>query len=111
MSQFAIDVENFTGIVNVQKERRIKAMPTIESRVKDIIASQATIDAADLNDETVLMDDLGLDSLDMVELAMAIEEEFQGEIEDEEAAKIKTVGDMVKCAEEKVAAGKWRWTE
>lgn len=81
-------------------------MPTIEVRVKDIIAHEMGIDVKDIDAETVLTDDLGADSLDLIELTMAIEEEFQGEIPDEDAKQILTVGQIVEYVEKKVAEAK-----
>lgn len=70
-------------------------MADIEKRVKEIIAEQLSIDVAEVKPEASFIDDLGADSLDTVELIMAFEEEFDLEIPDEEAEKIKTVGDAV----------------
>ncbi|MEI6569739.1 MAG: acyl carrier protein [Verrucomicrobiota bacterium] len=75
-------------------------MKTIESRVKNIIATQLNIEVDDINDETVLADDLGADSLDTVELVMALEEEFGNEIPDEQAEKLQSVGDVIKYIED-----------
>lgn len=70
-------------------------MADIEKRVKEIIAEQLSIDVAEVKPEASFIDDLGADSLDTVELIMAFEEEFDLEIPDEEAEKIKTVGDAI----------------
>ena len=70
-------------------------MADIEQRVKEIIAEQLSIDVAEVKPEASFIDDLGADSLDTVELIMAFEEEFNLEIPDEEAEKIKTVGDAI----------------
>lgn len=70
-------------------------MADIEKRVKEIIAEQLSIDVAEVKPEASFIDDLGADSLDTVELIMVFEEEFDLEIPDEEAEKIKTVGDAV----------------
>jgi len=64
-------------------------------RVRDIIAEQLGTDASEITMESSFVDDLGADSLDIVELIMALEEEFNMEIPDEEAEKISTVGDVV----------------
>jgi acyl carrier protein len=64
-------------------------------KVRDIIAEQLGIEAGDIKMESSFVDDLGADSLDIVELIMALEEEFNMEIPDEEAEKISTVGDVV----------------
>ena len=66
-------------------------MSDIEQRVKKIVAEQLGTDLANLKNESSFIDDLGADSLDTVELVMALEEEFNTEIPDEEAEKITTV--------------------
>ncbi len=62
-----------------------------EERVKKIIVEQLGVDEAEVKNEASFVDDLGADSLDTVELVMALEEEFDTEIPDEEAEKITTV--------------------
>ena len=64
----------------------------IQSKVKDIIVEQLGVDAAQVKPEASFVNDLGADSLDTVELVMALEEAFDMEIPDEEAEKIQTVG-------------------
>ena len=64
-------------------------------RVKKIIVEQLGVDEDDVTLESSFIDDLGADSLDIVELIMALEEEFDLEIPDSEAEKITTVGDAV----------------
>lgn len=66
-------------------------METIEQRVKKIVAEQLGVNEADVKSESTFVDDLGADSLDTVELVMALEDEFETEIPDEEAEKITTV--------------------
>ena len=66
-----------------------------EERVKEIIADQLDKSVADLTLESSFIDDLGADSLDIVELVMAMEEEFDVEISDDQAENIRTVGDAV----------------
>ncbi|MDH3258045.1 MAG: acyl carrier protein [Deltaproteobacteria bacterium] len=66
-----------------------------EQKVKEIIASQLGKEVSEIPLESSFMEDLGADSLDVVELVMAMEEEFKIEIPDEEAEKIKTVKDAV----------------
>ena len=66
-------------------------MSTIEDRVKKIVAEQLGVDLEEVKSESSFVDDLGADSLDTVELVMALEEEFETEIPDEEAEKITTV--------------------
>ncbi|ERM92437.1 MAG: Acyl carrier protein [Caldanaerobacter subterraneus] len=67
----------------------------IFEKVRNIIAEQLGIDPEEITMESSFIDDLGADSLDIVELIMALEEEFDIEIPDEDAEKIKTVGDVV----------------
>lgn len=64
-------------------------------KVRQIIVDQLGIDENEITMESSFIDDLGADSLDIVELIMALEEEFNIEIPDEEAEKISTVGDVV----------------
>jgi acyl carrier protein len=66
-------------------------METVEQRVKKIVAEQLGVNDADIKPESTFVDDLGADSLDTVELVMALEEEFECEIPDEEAEKITSV--------------------
>ncbi len=66
-------------------------MSSIEERVKKIIAEQLGVKIEQVTNEASFVDDLGADSLDTVELVMALEEEFETEIPDEEAEKITTV--------------------
>ena len=64
-------------------------------RIKKIIVDQLGVDESKITENSSFVDDLGADSLDIVELIMAFEEEFDIEIPDEDAEKIKTVGDAV----------------
>ena len=66
-------------------------MEPIEQRVKKIVAEQLGVNESDIKNESKLVDDLGADSLDTVELVMALEEEFECEIPDEQAEKITSV--------------------
>ncbi len=68
----------------------------MEDRVKEIIAEQLGVDGDQVTDNASFTDDLGADSLDTVELVMALEEEFDLEIPDEDAEKIVTVSDAIK---------------
>lgn len=74
-------------------------MSEIAAKVKEIIVEQLNVDADAVTDDASFIDDLDADSLDTVELIMAFEEAFDLEIPDEEAEKIKTVGDAVKHIE------------
>jgi acyl carrier protein len=66
---------------------------SIEQRVKEIIVEQLGVNEGEVKPEAKFVDDLGADSLDLVELVMALEEEYNMEISDEDAEKILTVGD------------------
>lgn len=66
-------------------------MSTVEDRVKKIVVEQLGVKEEEVTNEASFVDDLGADSLDTVELVMALEEEFETEIPDEEAEKITTV--------------------
>lgn len=70
-------------------------MASIEERVKQIVAEQLGVDEDQVTSSAAFMDDLGADSLDTVELVMALEEEFDIEISDEDAEKIQKVQDAV----------------
>lgn len=70
-------------------------MSSIDERVKTIIVEQLGVKPEQVVPEASLIDDLGADSLDTVELVMALEEEFETEIPDEEAEKIRTVGQII----------------
>ncbi|MBA7519002.1 Acyl carrier protein [subsurface metagenome] len=65
-------------------------------RIKKIIVDQLGVDESKITENSSFIDDLGADSLDIVELIMAFEEEFDIEIPDEDAEKMKTIGDAVK---------------
>jgi acyl carrier protein len=68
---------------------------SIEAKVKQIVVEQLGVDEDQVTETAAFMDDLGADSLDTVELVMALEEEFDIEISDEDAEKIQTVKDAV----------------
>lgn len=70
-------------------------------RVKSLILEQQDVDPDEVTLEAGIKEDLGFDSLDVVDFIMALEQEFDLEIEDEEAEKVTTVGDIVKFIEEK----------
>jgi acyl carrier protein len=77
----------------------------IEERVKDIIVEELGVEREKLTSEASFMEDLGADSLDTVELVMAFEKEFDIDIPDEEAEKLRTVGDAMKYLHEKMGSG------
>ena len=73
---------------------------SIEEKVKDIIVEQLGVNPDQVTPEAKFIEDLGADSLDTVELVMALEEEFGQEIPDEEAEKLQSVGDVIKYIED-----------
>ena len=73
----------------------------VQEKIKSIIAEQLGVKPEEVTSGASFVDDLGADSLDTVELIMALEEEFNIEIPDEDAEKMKTVGDAIKYIEEK----------
>ena len=75
---------------------------SIEEKVKNIIVEQLGVDMESVTPEASFIDDLGADSLDIVELVMTMEEEFDLEIPDEDAEKIKTVNDVTNYIKAKV---------
>ena len=76
------------------------AEESVEAKVKKIIVEQLGVNADQVTSEAKFIEDLGADSLDTVELVMALEEEFGHEIPDEEAEKLQSVGDVIKYIEE-----------
>ena len=76
----------------------------IEETVKKIVSEQLGVDLEKVATESSFIDDLGADSLDTVELVMALEEEFDQEIPDEDAEKIRTVQDAIDYIKERMAA-------
>jgi len=82
-----------------KKEKRDKM---VEEKIKDIIAEQLCVDRAIVVDDAHMVDDLGSDSLDAIELIMALEEEFSFEIPDEDAAKLPLVKDIVTYIKNKI---------
>jgi acyl carrier protein len=76
------------------------AEKTIEQKVKDIIVERLDVNADQVTPDAKFIEDLGADSLDTVELVMALEENFGLDIPDEEAEKLQSVGDVIKYIEE-----------
>jgi acyl carrier protein len=77
-------------------------MSGLEDKVKDIIVEELGVEREKLTDAASFMEDLGADSLDTVELVMAFEKEFDIDIPDEEAEKLRTVGDALRYLHEKI---------
>ena len=74
----------------------------VEEKIKSIIASQLGVNENEVKPESSFVEDLGADSLDTVELVMALEEEFGIEIPDEDAEKMTTVGEAIKYIDNKI---------
>ncbi len=72
---------------------------SVEGRVKEIVCEQLGVSEAEVTPAASFIEDLGADSLDIVELVMALEEEYEMEISDEDAEKIKTVQDVIQYIE------------
>ncbi len=80
-------------------------MSATADKVKDIIVKQLGVKPEEVTPEASFTDDLGADSLDLVEVVMALEEEFDGQIPDEAAEKIKSVGDAINFIENEMVTG------
>ncbi|MEJ2238460.1 MAG: acyl carrier protein [Gemmatimonadales bacterium] len=76
-------------------------MSDLHEKVRDIIVEELGVERDKVTDDASFMEDLGADSLDTVELVMAFEKEFDVDIPDEDAEKIRTVGDAMKYLDEK----------
>ncbi|MBN1881570.1 MAG: acyl carrier protein [Deltaproteobacteria bacterium] len=77
-------------------------MASVEERVKEIIAEQLGLEKDDIQLDASFIDDLGADSLDIVEMIMTIEDEYDVEISDDDAEKISTVQDAINYIKEKM---------
>ena len=75
-------------------------MAAVDEKVKQIIVEQLGVDEGEATASASFVDDLGADSLDTVELVMALDEEFGHEIPDEQAEKLQSVGDVIKYIED-----------
>ncbi|NGX60950.1 MAG: Acyl carrier protein [Chlamydiae bacterium] len=82
-------------------EQLEEATMSMEKEVIDIVVEQLGVDEQDVSSEKSFVEDLNADSLDLTELIMTFEERFGFEISEEEAEKLKTVGDVIKYIEEK----------
>ncbi|MFW6054593.1 MAG: acyl carrier protein [Thermodesulfobacteriota bacterium] len=72
---------------------------SVLEKIRDIVSEQLDVDPQDIKPESAFVDDLGADSLDLTELIMAMEDEFELEIDDEEAQNLRTVDDAIKYIE------------
>ena len=77
-------------------------MADILERVKNVVDDKLKVDPSEINSEANFIDDLGADSLDVVDLVIGFEDEFDIQIPEEDSEKIKTVGDAVKYIESKI---------
>ncbi|MBO5655307.1 MAG: acyl carrier protein [Clostridia bacterium] len=75
---------------------------TILEEIREIIVAQMDCDPADVNEDTNIVDDIGCDSLDVVEMLMAVEAKYGFELDNDEAIGLKTVGEVVKLIESKL---------
>ena len=75
----------------------------MKEKIKEILANQLRVEAASISDEASILDDLGADSLDVVEMLMAIEEEFGVNVPDEDVAGLKTIKDVADYVEKNKA--------
>jgi acyl carrier protein len=90
----------YTRATNINRTN-FMAEKSIEEKVKDIIVEQLGVNPEQVTPQASFIEDLGADSLDIVELVMAFEEEFGVEVPDEDAEKLQTVGDVIKYIEER----------
>ena len=93
-------VRTYLRATNTNRTNFMAEKP-IEEKVKDIIVEQLGVNPEQVTPQASFIEDLGADSLDIVELVMAFEEEFGVEVPDEDAEKLQTVGDVIKYIEEK----------
>ena len=89
------------GVCKLERQHHIfMADKPIDQRVKDIVVEQLGVKPEQVTPQAKFIEDLGADSLDTVELVMALEEEFGIEVPDEQAEKLQSVGDVIKYVEE-----------
>jgi acyl carrier protein len=94
------------AFTHIAKEHRGRNYMAVEQKVKQIIVEQLGVDETQVDNNASFVEDLGADSLDIVELVMAFEEAFEIEIPDEDAEKIATVKDAIDYIESRTAAKK-----
>ena len=78
--------------------------PSVQQRIREIVSQQLGVDAGELRPEADILQDLGADSLDVVELVMALEEAFDIEVPDEDVEGMRTVGDVERYVTERATA-------
>jgi acyl carrier protein len=83
------------------KTQKVEEIMSVEKEVIEIIVEQLGVDSADVTSDKSFVEDLNADSLDLTELIMTFEERFGFEISEEDAEKLKTVGDVIKYIEAK----------
>ena len=88
-------------VIAADGTKNFMADKSIEEKVKDIIVEQLGVNPEQVTPQASFIEDLGADSLDIVELVMAFEEEFSVEVPDEDAEKLQTVGDVIKYIQER----------
>lgn len=76
---------------------------SVAGKVREIVASQLGVEEGEVTPEASILDDLGADSLDVVELVMALEEEFDLEVPDEDVETLRTIGDVARYIAERVS--------
>ncbi len=89
--------------LGLHQQPNFMADKPIEEKVKDIIVEQLGVNPEQVTPQASFIEDLGADSLDIVELVMAFEEEFSVEVPDEDAEKLQTVGDVISYIKERAA--------
>ena len=93
-------IERIYNEISLNEDKRMEAYKMIFDKIKEIIIDQLQVEESEVTMDTNLMKDLSADSLDAVEIIMAIEDEYGIEIPDEDAEKFQTVKDLVKYVEE-----------
>ena len=88
-------------VIEKEKFSLLRGEEEMLEKIKEMVAEQLNVDAADITEETSFKEDLGADSLDLFELVMALEDEYSVEIPSEDLEKLATVGDVVDYLKEK----------